>query len=309
MAAPSRVAQARVAARPRRLMAGIELPVSLVLIAFLLFIFVVPVIQTFWYSLNAYDVLTGSAKWVGLKNYQRLLVDPAFWAGLRIGFTYTLALLAVGLTLQVTLAAILTTFRGASRGVLISLFFLPAVLPNLAVIIIWKNMFRVDYGLLDAVALALGLKAVPWLSNPSLALTSIVILTIFKYLGYGTVIFLAGLHEIPESLYEAAAMDGAGGLRQFFAISLPLLRPLLLLQLIASVITLLQFFDPFFALTNGGPSGATQTLILYIYLESFKRLNFSYAAAMTTGLFLVLLAVSALQLYLGRRHLRAEEHE
>ena len=95
-------------------------------------------------------------------------------------------------------------------------------------------------------------------------------------------------------------------MRQTFAISLPLLRPLLLVQLVASIITLLQFFDPFYALTNGGPSGATQTLILYIYNTSFLRQNFSYAAAMTTGLFLVLLVVSGIQLFLGRRHLSGE---
>jgi ABC-type sugar transport system permease subunit len=119
---------------------------------------------------------------------------------------------------------------------------------------------------------------------------------------------MAGLNEIGEELYEAAAIDGAGRVRQFFALSLPLLRPLLLVQLVASVITLLQFFDPFYALTNGGPSGATQTLILYIYNESFLRLNFSYAAAMTTALFVVLLAVSAFQLWLGRSHLTAGDH-
>ena len=117
---------------------------------------------------------------------------------------------------------------------------------------------------------------------------------------------MAGLNEISDELYEAAALDGAGRLRQTFAISLPLLRPLLLVQLVASIITLLQFFDPLYALTNGGPSGATQTLILYIYNTSFLRQNFSYAAAMTTRLFLMLLLVSGIQLFLGRRHLSGE---
>lgn len=132
------------------------------------------------------------------------------------------------------------------------------------------------------------------------------ILTVWKYLGYGAVIFMAGLNEIPDELYEAAALEGAGRVRQTFAISLPLLRPLLLVQLVASVITLIQFFDPFYALTSGGPSRATQTLILYIYDTSFLRQNFSYAAAMTTALFLILLMVSGGQLWLGRRHLSGE---
>ena len=150
------------------------------------------------------------------------------------------------------------------------------------------------------------MRGLPWLTDGTLALLSIVILTVWKYLGYGAVIFMAGLNEISSELYEAAALDGAGRVRQTFAISLPLLRPLLLVQVVASVITLLQFFDPFYALTAGGPSGATQTLTLYIYNTSFLRQNFSYAAAMTTVLFMILLGVSGLQLWLGRRHLSGE---
>jgi ABC-type sugar transport system permease subunit len=277
-------------------------------VAFLGFIFVIPFIQTFWYSLTSYDVLTGSARFLGTRNYERVLADPRFWNGLRVGFIYTLGTLAAGLTLQISLAGLLTVFRGLPRSLMTMAYFLPAVLPNLVVVIIWRNMYRVDYGLLDTLTLAIGVRPIPWLSDANWAMVSLILLTVWKYLGYGAVIFVAGLNEIPESLYEAAAIDGASGLRQFFAISLPLLRPLILLQTVASVITLLQFFDPFYALTTGGPSGATQTLILYIYQESFQRLNFSYAAAMTTGLFLVLLAASAAQLWLGRRHLVADGH-
>ena len=200
----------------------------------------------------------------------------------------------------------MTTVRGMPKALMITIFFLPAVLPNMAVIIIWKAMYRVDFGLLDIAAVSLGLQPLPWLSNGSLALLSVVLLTVWKYLGYGAVIFMAGLNEISDELYEAAALDGAGRIRQTFAISLPLLKPLLLVQLVASIITLLQFFDPFYALTNGGPSGATETLILYIYNTSFVRQNFSYAAAMTTGLFFILLMVSGIQLFLGRRHLSGE---
>jgi lactose/L-arabinose transport system permease protein len=214
----------------------------------------------------------------------------------------------VGLCLQLALAAVMTTFRGLPKAVIVTVFFIPAVIPNLALIIIWKAMYRVDYGLMDVAAVSLGIQPLPWLTNGTWALLSVVVLTVWKYLGYGAVIFLAGLNEIGDDLYEAASLDGAGRVRQFFSLSLPLLRPLLLVQLVASVITLLQFFDPFYALTNGGPSGATQTLILYIYNESFLRLNFSYAAAMTTALFVILLAVSGAQLWLGRGHLTAEGH-
>jgi ABC-type sugar transport system permease subunit len=280
------------------------LAVVVVLLAFFLFIFVVPLIQAFWYSVNTYDILTGSSRFVGLRYYERMLGDPEFWNGLRVAFVFTAIVLVAGLTFQLALAVVLTTLRGVPRTLLITLFFLPAVLPNMAVIIIWKAMYRVDYGLFDIAAVALGLQPLPWLSDGTLALLSIVILTVWKFLGYGAVIFLAGLNEISEELYEAAALDGAGRVRQTFAISWPLLRPLLLVQLVASVITLLQFFDPFYALTNGGPSGATQTLILYIYNTSFLRQNFSYAAAMTAGLFLILLVVSGVQLFLGRGHLR-----
>ena len=290
--------------RPRP--SGLTLAVIVVLLAFFLFIFVIPLIQAFWYSLNTYDILTGSSKFVGLRYYERLLGDPEFWNGLRVAAVFTATVLIVGMGFQLALAVVLTTLRGRHRTLLITLFFLPAVLPNMAVIIIWKAMYRVDFGLFDIAATSLGLQPLPWLTNGSLALLSIVILTVWKFLGYGAVIFMAGLHEISDELYEAAALDGAGRVRQTFAISLPLLRPLLLVQIVASIITLLQFFDPFYALTNGGPSGATETLILYIYNTSFLRQNFSYAAAMTTALFLILLVVSGVQLFLGRRHLTGD---
>jgi lactose/L-arabinose transport system permease protein len=208
--------------------------------------------------------------------------------------------------LQFGLAVVMTSFRGLPQAVMVTLFFLPAVIPNISVIILWKQIYRVDYGLMDMLAVGLGLQPLPWLTDGTLALLSIVILTVWKYIGYGAVILMAGLNEVSDELYEAAELDGAGKVRQAFSISLPMLRPLLLVQIVASVITLVQFFDPFYALTNGGPSGATQTLILYIFNTSFLNLNFSYAAAMTTALFLILLAASAIQLWLGRRQLSVE---
>jgi multiple sugar transport system permease protein len=292
--------------RKRRRPTGMALVVAIVLIAFFTFIFVIPLIQAFWYSLNIYDIQTGASKFVGLRNYQRMLGDKEFWNGLRIAFVFTATVLVSGIIFQIALAVVMTTFRGIPKTLLLTLFFLPAVIPNLSVIILWKAMYRVDYGLLDIAAVALGIQPLPWLSDGTLALLSIVILTVWKYLGYGAVIFMAGLNEIPGELYEAAALDGAGRVRQTWAISLPMLRPLLLVQVVASVITLTQFFDPFYALTNGGPSGATQTLILYIYNTSFLRLNFSLAAAMTTALFMILLVISGIQLYIGRHHLQTE---
>lgn len=292
--------------RTRRLPTGLSLVTVVVLLGFFSFIFVLPLIQAFWYSLNNYDIMTGSSRFVGLRYYERLLGDPEFWNGLRVAFVFTGIVLGTGLVLQLALAVVMTTLRKLPRTVVLTLFFLPAVLPNLSVIILWKAMYRVDFGLFDILTVGMGLRPLPWLTDNNMALLSIVILTVWKYLGYGAVIFMAGLHEISDELYEAASLDGAGRVRQTFAISLPLLRPLLLVQIIASVITLLQFFDPFYALTYGGPSSATQTLILYIYNTSFLRQNFSYAAAMTTVLFLILLVVSALQLWLGRRHLTTE---
>jgi len=285
---------------------GLALVVVLVLVFYFLLIFVLPVAQAFWYSLTIHDIYTGQSRFVGLRHYGRLVGDPQFWNGLRVAFLFTVLYIAVAAPLQLGLAAVFTTFRGLRKTILVTLFFLPAVLPNLAVIIIWRNMYRVDYGLLDVAAAALGVPPIPWLSDGTWALISIVILAVWKWLGHGAVILMAGRNEISQELYEAASLDGAGKVRQFFSISLPLLRPLFLVQLVASVITLVQFFDPFYALTFGGPSNATQTLILYIYHESFSRLNFSYAAAMTVVLFFVLLGASAAQLWLGRRHLRAE---
>lgn len=277
--------------------------VAAILVAYFGFIFLLPVGQTLWYSLTNYDVLTGEGTFIGFRNYIRMLQDPLFWNGLRVALAYTVVVIIVGLSLEIPLAACFTVFRGLARTVLMLGYFLSAVIPNMAVVMIWRNMYRVDYGLLDVVARGIGVRPLPWLTDPTLAIVSIIIVTVWKWMGYGAVIFLAGLNEIPESLYEAARLDGASALRQFFNISLPLLRPVILVQVVASVITLFQFFDPFYGLTTGGPGDATRTLILYIYEEGFQRLNFGYAAAMTTGMFILLLSASALQLWVGRRHL------
>jgi len=281
----------------------LEIFTAAFLIAFFGFIFIIPAFATFWYSANNVDILSNTARFIGTRNYERIVRDQLFWNGLRVAAIFTVLQIIVGLVLQVTLAALLTALHGFRQKLLITCFFLPAVLPSLATIMIWRNMFRVDYGLIDVTLKSLGLQPIPWLSDANLALLAIIIVTTWRYLGYGAVIFLAGFNEIPDELYEAARIDGAGALRQFFWISLPLIRPVLLLQVVASVITLLQFFDPFYALTGGGPSNATKTLILHIYEESFLRLNFGTAAAMTTVLFLILVVASALQLRIGRRYI------
>ena len=131
-------------------------------------IFVLPVVQAFWYSLNNYDIMTGASRWVGSRYYERLLTDPEFWTGLRVAVTFTAIVLIVGLGLQLALAVVLTTMRSRHRTLLLTLFFLPAVLPNIAVILIWRAMYRVDFGLLDIAAVTLGVQPLPWLSDGTL---------------------------------------------------------------------------------------------------------------------------------------------
>jgi len=293
-----------------RLPGGLTAVVVVGLLAYFAFIYVLPIAQAFWYSVNIYDLQSSHTQFVGLRNFERLVGDEHFWAGLRITAVFTLLDIGIGLPLALGLAAILTSMRGARRSVPLALIFLPTVMPDMAVILIWQSMLQPQQGLLDMAFSTVGLGPMGWLSSAGLALGVIVTMTVWKYLGFNVVFWITGLTQLPVEVYEAAALDGAGKLRQFFSISLPLLRPLLVYWVVVAVIQLAQFLGPFLAITQGD-SGAqirsqTQPLILYLYNEGFRRLNISYAAAMTVVLFVILVTLSWLQLRAWRSHLVAK---
>jgi ABC-type sugar transport system permease subunit len=285
---------------------GLALAVVLGVLVYFAFIFVLPGVQAFWYGFHVVDILTDTTQFLGLRNFERLVDDDRFWSGLRVSAIFVVCELAVGMSLSLLLGAMLTTLRGARQTIVILLFFLPAVLPNMAVIIIWQAMNRPGYGLFDQLLGGLGLPPAPWQVDPLLVVGVIVASTVWKYIGTSAIVWMTGLNSIPHEIYEAAMIDGAGRVRQFFSLSLPLLRPLLVFNVVISVIVLLQFADPFIALRVPALSPDTESLMVYIYRTSFLGLNFGYGAAMTVVMFGLLLIISAAQLRVWRSHLHTE---
>ncbi len=258
------------------------------------------VIASFLISFTRWPVVT-PPEWTGLQNYRDLLASPLFWQVFWNTLLYVL--LAVPLSLGSALAAALLVNQKL-RGVRFfrTVYFLPVVSSMVAVALVWSYMYNPEYGLLNALLQGFfGIRGPAWLADARWAMLAMVLVTVWKGLGYTMVIFLAGLQNIPEELYEAAALDGVGPLRKFWRITLPMLSPTLFFALVITLIGSFQVFEQTYMLTRGGPANATMTLSYYIYQHAFQFFHMGYAAAMSYVLFAFLFVVTLAQFRLQRR--------
>jgi ABC-type sugar transport system permease subunit len=239
---------------------------------------------------------------VGLSNYQRLLDDTRFHVSLWNTAFYTVASTLPILAVPLLLALLLD--RGLPlRTLLRSAFFFPFTLSVVTVGLTWLWLLDPVVGPFNYYLKAVGVPVRSWLADPSTAMWAIILTTVWWVTGYYLVIYLAGLQDIPPELYEAAALDGAGGCRRFFAITLPLLRPVLLFVLVTHVIGSFQVFGQVFILTQGGPGDATRTVVQHLYETAFTSFfHFGAASAMAWVLFAIILGFSLLQFRLLRGH-------
>lgn len=263
-------------------------------IAYLIFT-ILPIFKGLEMSL--YDwTLVRKMDFVGLENYKEMFVDPHFWRTLWnttlfvILTTPTMVLLALGLALLANMNTKLQTFFRGS-------FFLPSILSVAVISFLAIFMLQPYSGLVNTVLHSIGIEAEPfWMADKALAWISIVVVTLWWTVGFNMILFLAGLQDIPESLYEASEIDGATRWEQFRHITLPQLMPIgrviLLLQILASY----KVFAQILLITGGGPGGATRPLIQYIYEVGFTQNNLGYAATMSYALFFILLVLSIIQL-------------
>ncbi|MEV7566942.1 carbohydrate ABC transporter permease [Streptomyces tanashiensis] len=276
-------APAPAAGRPRR-RRGRVAPYLFVLPAVLLFA-VFKLYPIGWsFLLSLHRTVGGTETFVGADNYVRLADDPLFWTALR----NTGVILAVQVPLMLALATALavaldsTLLRG--RPVFRLGFFLPMVTGLVAYGIVFSVLLNKDYGLVNWLLGLLGADPVPWLTDPLWARISLGLALTWHYTGYNAVILLARLQTVPRELYDAAAVDGAGALGAFRHVTLPGLRPALLLTTVLSTIGTLQLFDEPFVLTGGGPDNATLTIGVYLYQNAFKYFDFGYASAVAYAL-------------------------
>lgn len=240
-------------------------------------------------------------QWVGLANYTRLLEDSRFQVSL-----WNTAVYAVASTLPilaVPLALALALNRGRLKNLLRSVFFFPFTLSVVTVGLAWLWLLDPVVGPFNYYLRALRIPTRSWLADPDTAMATIILTTVWWVTGYYLVIYLAGLQDIPRELYEAAALDGASGPGAFFAITLPLLRPVLLFVVVTHVIGSFQIFGQVFVLTSGGPGDATRTVVQHLYETAFQNFfQFGAASAMAWVLFAVILVFSLVQFRLLRGH-------
>jgi multiple sugar transport system permease protein len=259
---------------------------------------IVPLAMGVVLSLQRAD-LFGARDFVGLGNYARLVADPVFHQA--VGNTFKLALLIVPPLTVIALALALALNRpGRGPAFLRGLFFSSSVLSVTIVTLIWRFVLTPDAGLIAQLADALDRPAIPFLSDPQLAIPALALTTIWWCLGLPMMLFLAGLQQIPHDMYEAAALDGAGRWTQFRRITLPSLRRTTILVVMLQTAAQLQLFGQAQLLTAGGPSGASRPIVLFIYEAAFVRWELGYAAAAAELLFLLVLAVTLLQYWAAR---------
>jgi multiple sugar transport system permease protein len=274
-------------------------------IVLLVVFFFAPVLAGLALSLTDFDLYTigdtSNLRFVALRNYRELLTSSIFWTA--FGNTLYFALVGGPLTVMVSLAAALlvnakmTRYKAFFRTV----YFAPVVTTLVAVAIVFKYLYHPRFGLLNRALDTVGLPQPDWLGNPRLAMFAIILLAVWKGFGYTMIIFIAGLQNIPEDLYEAARLDGANAWQQFRHVTLPMLGPTFLFVGIVVAIGQLQIFAEPYVMTRGGPLNSTVTMVMLMYEQGFKFWRMGYAAAVAFVLFLVIGTATVLQMRLQEK--------
>ncbi len=282
--------------------AWIFLAPAMVLIAVF---FVIPVVAGLLLSLTDFDLYAisdpGNARFVGLDNYAHMLTNATFWSAL--GNTLKFVVIGGPLSLAVSLgAALLVNARLVRlRGLFRTIYFAPVVTTLVSVAIVWRYLYHPRYGLLNWGLGLAGIEPVDWLGDPRWAMPAIILLAVWKNFGYNMLIFVAGLQMIPRELYEAAAIDGAGSVRRFLHITLPGLAPTFLFVSVTTMIGYFQLFAEPYVMTQGGPLGATRSVVLFMYEEGFRWWRMGAASSVAVLLLLITLAGTLVQLRWVRR--------
>ena len=278
-------------------------PALLVTAVFIIY----PVISVFYYSFTNYDIITPPV-WVGLKNFQALLTDDTFWMALRNSLIYlivtpTLILLSIG-------AAIIVNRKLRGINIFRSLYYIPAISGSIAIGICWRWLFDYNGGLINGFLVPLGILKDPvqWLAEPAFTLPIAMLLTIWAGIGYYMMIFLAGLQNIPEELYDAAQIDGCNSFQKHWNVSLPGLRPQIVFVAVISSLAALKVFDEIYILTNhsGGILDSGVTMVFYLWRMAFVQSHAGYASAVAIVLLVITMVFSIFNVRFLERGTEAE---
>ncbi|UPQ85155.1 sugar ABC transporter permease [Ignavigranum ruoffiae] len=249
-----------------------------------------------------FKIFTGEFSAYGFKNYQILLKDRKFYQALKNSALYVLGVVPASLVISLLIANLLYSIKRL-QSFFRSLYFIPFVTSTVAISVVWSWLYHSRFGLINYVLTSLGLPAINWLNSPDYAMIAVILMAIWKGLGFNILLLLVGLSNIDDSYYKAAKVDGAGPWQRFWTITLPLLRPMLFLLSVMGVINGFKVFDEVFALFSGrpGPAGSATTLVYYLFQKFYVQNKYGVAAASGIVLFAIVLAITLIQYY-GNRY-------
>ncbi len=269
------------------------------MIPFILF-WLAPLLYVLYLSLTEWDFMSPDKTFVGLQNYADLFSNPAFYKSLRVTVLFcagsVLPVIAIGLGL-----ALLMNRKLGGSALYQALLFSPWVTPTVAVSIVWSWIYEPDVGLANTVLNFLGLESIGWLQDPNWALTGVLLVTIWKSVGWAMIFYLVALRNVPSDLLEAGELDGASALQKFFRITLPLISPTTLFLFVVQMIQALQAYDQINVLTQGGPSGSTRTLLYLYYQSAFESFQIGEASTVAVVLVFICMLLSVFSLGVSKR--------
>jgi multiple sugar transport system permease protein len=262
--------------------------------------FFIPVIAAFIISFTDFDIYALSSlsntRFIGFENYIKLFNDPLFWTALKNTFYYVIGAGPVSVAISLGAAILLNSKLIRFKGIFRMTYFIPVVTTLVAVAIVWRFIYHPKFGMLNYVLGFFGINPVDWLGDPNLAMPAIILMSVWKNFGYNMIIFIAGLQNIPDELYEAAMIEGANAWQRFRKITLPMLVPT---TVFVSIITMIGFFQLFaepYVMTQGGPLNSTLSIVGYMYQEGFRWWNMGYSASLAFVLFIIIFIATLFQL-------------
>ena len=266
------------------------LPALIPLIVFWIY----PILRTIYLSFTNWDYISPTYKLVGIKNYLSLFRNPRFYEALWHTLVFTAGTLFPTIILGLVLALLLVkNFRGS--GILKFIIFSPWITPTVAISIVWSWIYKTDGGIANTILTSLGMSPLKWIASSDTAMLSVIIVTIWKSLGYAMIFYLSALERVPGELYEAGALDGAFGWRQFVDITLPSISPTTFFLSIITMVNSLQAYDQIQVLTQGGPAGSTRTLLYMYYQLGFQEFNMGQATAVAVVMIVLTAGLSLIQ--------------
>lgn len=271
-------------------------PAGLVMIIFIFR----PIFYSLILSLQEYRLGFNVRRFVGVENYKNLFLSSDFWESIGRTFTFSVSLVIISLLLGIILALMITGRKKTGTFWQV-VFFLPVTATMAAMAIVWRFILDDNFGILNTFLSAINCPSTDWLRNPDTAMGAVIFLSIWSNAGYAMIFFLAGLSNIPSSLYQAAALDGSNKIQNFRYITWPLLSPTTLFMIIIMTKRALSSFDTIKVMTNGGPINATQVLSFLLYKEAFQYFNIGYASAIAIIFFLLVLLLAIFQMKSDRR--------